>query len=446
MKLINIPSYAKKAIDMLKYAGYDAYIVGGCVRDALLGISANDHDITTNALPQKTAEVFSSYHVIDTGLKHGTLTVVIDKTPVEITTYRIDGEYKDNRRPETVSFTGKIEEDLARRDFTVNAMAYSPENGIVDCFGGKSDLENKIIRCVGDADRRFNEDALRILRAMRFAAALGFEIEEKTKTSILKNRHLLKNIAAERIQVEFFKLICGRDATKIIDEYRDVLAVFMPQIAPMFGFEQLTKYHCFDVWQHSLHTLGHTSPNLTLRLAALFHDIGKPDVFTIDENGCGHFYSHPKFSIEHTRNILNALKCDNATKHRVLTLIEHHDAFIHTTKKSVKKWLGKLGEDMFFELMELQAADSYAHAEPFVDNRIEQIEEIKKLAHEIIDEGECFSLSDLAVNGKDMIALGLVSTQIGQALSSLLEMVINGEIANDKEVLINKAKEIYGGK
>ncbi len=442
--MINVASYAKTAIDMLTAAGYEAYIVGGCVRDSLMGRAANDYDITTNALPQKTAEVFSSYHVIDTGLKHGTLTVVIDKTPIEITTYRIDGEYKDNRRPESVSFTGKIEEDLARRDFTINAMAYSPTGGLVDCFGGQNDLAKKIIRCVGEADRRFNEDALRILRAMRFAAVLGFEIEEETKKSILKNRELLKNIAAERIQTEFFKLICGKDAEKIIDEYRDVLAVFMPQITPMFGFEQKNKYHRFDVWQHSLYALKCTESCLTLRLAALFHDIGKPDSFTKDENGCGHFYSHAKFSIEHTRNILNALKCDNATKHRVLTLIEHHDAFIHTTKKSVKKWLGRLGEDVFFELMDLQAADTYAHAEQFTDERIKQIASIRTIAREIIDEGECFSLRDLATDGKDMMALGFVSKQIGQVLNTLLEMVINGELANDKDVLMKKASEIGG--
>ena len=440
--MINLPSYAKKAIDILENAGFDAYIVGGCVRDTLLSRTASDYDITTNALPQQTALIFSSYNVIDTGLKHGTLTVIIDKTPIEITTYRVDGEYKDNRRPESVFFTNKIEQDLSRRDFTVNAMAYSPKNGIIDCFGGKSDLEKKIIRCVGDADKRFGEDALRILRAMRFAAVLEFEIADNTAKSIHKNKNLLKNISAERIQAEFFKLICGKNAVKIINEYKDVLSVFIPQIIPMFGFKQHSKYHFLDVWHHSLCALESTAPKPALRLAALFHDIGKPDAFTIDDEGFGHFYSHAKFSIEHTRSILNSLKCDNATKNRVLTLIKYHDAVIHPTKKSVKKWLGKLGEDMFFELMELQSADTHAHAKQFVDERLSQIARIKSLAEEIINEGECFSLRDLAVNGKDMIEAGFVNAQIGQALSLLLDKVINGEIDNNKDVLIKKAKEI----
>lgn len=440
--MIFIPPYARKAIDILTNAGYDAYIVGGCVRDALLGKDANDYDITTNALPQNTAEVFSSYHVIDTGIKHGTVTVVIDKMPIEITTFRIDGEYKDNRRPENVEFTANIQDDLARRDFTINAMAYSPEKGIVDCYNGRDDLKSKIIRCVGDADTRFNEDALRILRALRFASVLGFDIHAETKKSIHKNSSLLKNIASERIQAEFFKLVCGENAAKIVSEYKDVLAVFMPQISKMFGFEQRNKYHNLDVWNHSLKAFSYTEQKLCLRLAALFHDIGKPDSYTVDENGCGHFYSHAKTSISLTRDILNSLKCDNATKHRVIVLIENHDNIIHPTKKNIKKMLGKLDKEVFFELMELQKADSYAHAEPYDSERISYIDEIISLAKEIINEGECFSTKMLAVDGHDMISIGLSSTRIGKMLSTLLDLVISGKVENEKNTLIETAKKI----
>jgi len=440
IELIKIPSYAKTILDTLQKNGYDAYIVGGCVRDNMLGRGASDYDITTNALPHQVYEVFKAYHVIDTGIKHGTVTVVIEKMPVEITTYRIDGEYKDNRRPECVSFTKNIEDDLARRDFTINAMAYNEKRGLVDCFGAQSDLKGKIIRCVGDADTRFTEDALRILRALRFASVLGFEIEEKTKISIHKNKELLKNIAKERICIEFFKLICGKNADKIIDEYKDVIAVFIPQIEAMFGFEQHSKYHIYDVWQHSVCALSHTKPKLCLRLAALFHDIGKKDCFTLDENGEGHFYSHAKKSAEHTRDILNLLRCDNATKHDVLKLIEYHDAQICETKKSIKKWLGRLDEELFFDLICLQKADTLAHAKSYIEDRLSALDKIEVLAKEVIDEGECFSLKHLAVDGHDMLSLGFEGKQIGNVLDRLLTLVIEGKIENDTNALIAKAK------
>lgn len=440
INLINIPSYAKFALDTLEKNGYDAYIVGGCVRDNMLGMSASDYDITTNALPHQVYEVFKNYHVIDTGIKHGTVTVVVEKMPLEITTYRIDGEYKDNRRPEQVTFTKNIEDDLARRDFTINAMAYNEKRGIVDCFGGRADLEKKIIRCVGDADTRFTEDALRILRALRFASVLGFGIEQKTKISIHKNKELLKNIAKERICTEFFKLICGKNADKIIDEYKDVIAVFIPQIEGIFDFDQHSKYHIYDVWGHSVCALSHTEPKLHLRLAALFHDIGKADCFTLDENGEGHFYSHAKKSVEHTRDILNSLRCDNATKHDVLKLIEYHDAQICETKKSIKKWLGRLGENLFFDLICLQKADTLSHAKPYIAPRVSALEKIEFLAKEVIAEGECFSLKHLAVNGRDMISLGFKGKQIGNALDELLALVIDGKIENDRNALIEKAK------
>ena len=438
-----LPRYVQTALHILEQNGYEAYIVGGCVRDSLLGAPPSDYDITTNALPQQALAAFCGFHTIETGLQHGTVTVVLDKNPVEITTFRIDGDYKDNRHPEQVTFTAALQDDLARRDFTVNALAYHPNTGLVDCFGGLEDLQNGRIRCVGEPDLRFREDALRIMRALRFSSALGFTIEAQTEKSIHKNRALLTNIAAERIQSEFFKLLCGAAPASLLDQYRDVLAVFLPEIVPMFGFAQHSKYHDSDVWEHSLRAFSAVEEKkLPLRLAALLHDVGKPACFTIDEDGAGHFYGHAKQSEALTRDILNHLKCDNATKHSVLTLVQYHDAQIAPTKKSVKRWLGRLGQTMFFDLLTLQAADASAHAKPYVKARLQALDEIRSLAQEVLEEGACFSLRDLAVNGKDMLALGLEGVQIGKTLNLLLEGVIDGALENEKHALLTFAEHL----
>lgn len=438
--IIDVPLYVQKAIDCLKEDGYSAYIVGGCVRDSLLGVCPYDYDITTNALPEDIIRVFSGEKMFDAGLKHGTVSVVLEGNVIEITTYRIDGEYIDSRRPERVEFTDKIEQDLARRDFTVNAMAYSREIGIVDCFWGKSDLEKRLVRCVGDADVRFSEDALRIMRALRFASVLGFDIEADTSQSIHKNKNLLKNIAAERIRDEFFKLICGSAAEKILREYRDVIAVFIPQIEQTFDFEQKSVYHNLDVYSHCVRAMIYAKPEPHLRMSALLHDIGKPACFTLDENGCGHMYKHAAKSAQMAREILNSLKCDNEIKHKVITLIEKHDLSIMPDRKNIKKWLGKLGEDMFFDLLEIKKADTYAQTPDITEKRIKEIEKIKEIAADVILEGECFSLKNLAVDGHDMIELGLDGKKIGEALSYLLEGVIESRFINGKEYLISEIK------
>lgn len=436
-----LPPYVQTALHILAQHGYEAYIVGGCVRDSLLGKTPADYDITTNALPQQVLAAFGGFHTIETGLQHGTVTVVLEKIPVEITTYRIDGDYIDNRHPEQVTFTAKLQDDLARRDFTVNALAYHPKTGLVDWFGGVEDLQSGRIRCVGEPDRRFGEDALRIMRALRFSSVLGFEIETETERSIHKNRALLTQIAMERIQSEFFKLLCGAAPTPLLDAYRDVIAIFMPEIAPMFGFDQHSKYHDSDVWGHSLRAFAAIEEqSLPLRLAALLHDVGKPDCFTLDEAGNGHFYGHTKQSEALARRILNRLRCDNATKHAVLTLVQYHDAQIAASKKSVKRWLGRLGEPMFFDLLALQAADASAHAAPYVKPRLQALAEIRAIAHAVLEEGACFSLRDLAVNGSDMIQLGLEGVQIGKTLRLLLDSVIDGALINEKQTLINFVK------
>lgn len=440
--MMYLPAYVRTALSVLEQNGYDAYIVGGCVRDSLLGLTPLDYDITTNALPQQVLAAFCAFHTIETGIKHGTVTVLIDNQPVEIINLRIDGDYRDNRRPEHVTFTANLTGDLARRDFTVNAMAYREQTGLVDLFDGQADLKNKCIRCVGVPDVRFSEDALRIMRALRFAAVLGFDIEQNTAQSIHKNRLLLQNIAAERIQAELFKLLCGMAAERLLDAYRDVLAVFMPEIAPMFGFDQHSKYHDSDVWEHSLRAFAAVKEkNPPLRLAALLHDIGKPCSFTQDEDGTGHFYGHAKQSVSLARDLLNRLRCDNTTKQAVLTLIEYHDAQLAPTPKSVKRWLGRLGSELFFDLIRLQEADSAAHAAPYVPERLAALGQIRALAQETLDEGACFSLRDLAVGGHDMLALGLHGPQIGAVLQYLLELVIEGSIENEKNVLLRAARE-----
>lgn len=430
-----LPPQVEFALNKLHSAGYEAFIVGGCVRDILRGETPSDYDITTSAEPEQTKAVFKGERIIETGLKHGTVTLLKEDTPLEITTYRIDGDYADNRRPNSVTFTKSLKEDLARRDFTVNAFAYSPQTGIVDAFGGEDDLKNGIIRSVGDADRRFNEDALRIMRALRFSSVLGFTIEAETKKSILKNKSLLKNISAERIATELIKLLCGKNAKQIILEYFEVLEVILPEISGMKGFDQKTPYHIYNLLEHTAVALQNTPPVPSLRLAALLHDIGKVEAFFIDDNGTGHFYGHPKISFEKSKVALKRLKLDNATTDLVLTLVKYHDTQIEPTEKSVKKALNKFTPDLFFKLMEIKKADTLAQNPKHC--RIPQIEKLETIAKEIISKGDCFSLKDLAVNGNDLINIGIpAGKKLGEALELLLEAVINEEVENEKNALL----------
>ncbi|MBQ3562784.1 MAG: tRNA nucleotidyltransferase, partial [Clostridia bacterium] len=291
--MFNLPHQVDFALNKLIAAGYEAFIVGGCIRDILRQKAPSDYDITTSAEPEQTKAVFEGEKIIETGLKHGTVTLLKDGMPLEITTYRIDGAYADNRRPTSVQFTKSLTEDLARRDFTINAMAFSKKTGIVDPFGGEADLQNKIIRSVGDADRRFNEDALRLMRAIRFASVLGFKIEEKTKISIFKNKNLLKNISSERIAAELVKLLCGKNAKQIIIDYFEVLEVILPEISQMKNFNQNNPHHIYPLLEHTAIAVENTPAEPPLRLAMLLHDCGKPDALTIDERGVSHFYGHP---------------------------------------------------------------------------------------------------------------------------------------------------------
>jgi len=430
------------ALDMLNNCGFEAYAVGGCIRDSLLNITPHDWDICTNALPQQILSVFDGFKTATAGIKHGTVAVLIEGEPIEITTYRIDGEYADNRRPESVSFTSQLSEDLSRRDFTVNAMAYSKSMGFVDIFGGAEDLRKKLIRCVGSPDLRFGEDALRIVRAVRFAAQLNFKIESQTHLSILKNKGLLNNIAVERIRAEFDRLICSSGAVEVLDSYREVIAVFIPDIVPMFGFEQNNPHHCYDVWRHTLASIANAETNLLLRLSLFFHDIGKPHSYSSDSKGIGHFYGHSKISADITEQAMRRLKYDNAAIQTVVLLVKLHDVQFDCEPKAIKHWLNKIGEQNLRLLLKIKICDNLAQ-HPDYRERAKKAKECELLLDGIIKQNDCFCLKQLAATGGDLINIGMQQGKaVGEMLNILLQKVIDGECENDKEKLLALAKKI----
>ena len=436
---ITLPAPVRAAIERLGARGFEAYAVGGCVRDSLIGRTPQDWDITTSALPEETKEVFSDCRLVETGIRHGTVTVLLDGQPLEITTYRIDGDYIDNRHPSSVTFSRSLEDDLARRDFTVNAMAYHPREGIVDLYGGREDLTKQLVRAVGDPETRFDEDGLRILRGLRFASSLGFAIEEKTAKAIHKKKELLKNISPERIREEFSKLIVGKGAREILLDYSDVISVFLPELAPCVGFDQESKYHCYDVYQHMVEALAVSNPDLITRLALLLHDIGKPDTFFRDERG-GHFYDHFKRGAEMTEVILKRLRFPNDIVERVTHLVARHDVPIPATDRSVKRLMREFSDEDIDRLMEIKRCDRLAHAEGHRDP-VESLTAIPELVKKIREEESCFNLSGLAVKGDDLIAAGIpAGPEIGDILQKLLDKVIDGELPNDKEILLNEIK------
>lgn len=437
---ISIPKQAAAIVDTLKKNGYEAYVVGGCVRDSLLGRVPEDWDICTSATPEQTIASFPGFNIIETGLQHGTVTVVVEHKPYEVTTYRVDGGYTDHRRPDSVEFVSRLEDDLARRDFTINAMAYNHDAGLVDCFGGVKDLNDGIVRCVGEANRRFDEDALRIMRALRFASAFEFSIDCQTAKSVHKNKDTLSGIAAERIQVELMKLLRGNGAAGILDEYSDVFAVIIPELSPLFGFEQKNGYHNLDVWQHTVEAVRSSPCDAVLRLALLLHDIAKPSCFFLDDNAVGHFYGHEHQGAEMAAKILRRLKFDNDTIKRVKCLIEHHDAQITAQSKSVKRWLNKIGENSFRQLLYMRRADIMAQAPQYQKTRLEALDSVENCLNEVIKQQQCFCLKDLAVNGNDMIKIGITNgRQIGATLKWLLRCVINDELPNERSPLIESA-------
>ena len=441
MCTIPLPAGVARALSMMENAGYEAFIVGGCVRDALMGIPPKDYDITTSALPEETKAVFREYRVIEMGIQHGTVTVMMEGMPLEITTYRTEGTYSDNRHPDSVSFTTSLREDVARRDFTMNAIAYSPTRGLIDHFGGEADIRAGIIRCVGDPDTRFREDALRMMRGIRFASVLGFRIEENTAAAIRGNRERIPTVSAERIRVELTKLLCGVNVKNVLMDWWDVLGVVIPEILPMHNFDQKTPYHIYDVWEHTAVAVSETPPVTHLRLSAFLHDIGKPSSFFTDEKGIGHFYGHPAVSAEMAEEILARLKYDNVTRCRVITLVKEHDRIIEPTDTAVKRALSRLTPEVFFNLLAIKRADNLAQSPNYRD-RLETYEAIEAMAQDILEKNECISVAALAVNGSDLIALGMKpGKEIGEMLSHLLEQVIRGKLENEQEELLSYVKK-----
>ena len=437
---MEMPGYVQNVLTALEAAGYEAWCVGGCVRDLMLGRAPEDWDVTTNALPEATMALFGS-HAFPTGLRHGTVTVREEHRSVEVTTYRVDGDYHDHRRPDPVVFTPALEEDLRRRDFTVNAMALSLRGDLRDPFGGQADLKAGVLRCVGKPERRFGEDALRILRGLRFAAVLGFAMDPAAAAGIHGHRALLKDIAAERIQVELFKLLCGKDAAAVLREYPDVVGVFWPEILPMVGFDQRNRHHCYDVWEHTLHAVEAVEPEPVLRCAMLLHDVGKPRCFTVDQDGNGHFYGHPEISRELADDMLRRLKCAAAFRETVVRLVEWHDRNIPRTDRGLRRALRALGEEDLRRLILVKRADNLAQAPEYRDTQRE-IDRAEAILDKLVAADACFSLGQLTVNGRDLAALGLSGSEIGRTLNALLDKVVDGELPNERTALLEAARKL----
>lgn len=436
---MEIPENVQAVLKTLEAAGHEAWCVGGCVRDALMGRSPEDWDVTSSARPEETLALFG-HRGLPTGLKHGTVTVKTEEGPVEVTTYRIDGTYRDHRRPETVAFSRSLDEDLARRDFTVNAMARNLRGELRDPFGGREDLRRGILRCVGEPDRRFQEDALRILRGLRFAATLGLGIEPGTAAAVRRNRDGLRNIAAERIQAEFFKLLPGKDAAEVLRGCPEAFGVFWPELLAMVGFRQRNRHHCFDVWEHTLHALAAAPGDLVLRCTMLLHDVGKPDSFTLDEQGVGHFYGHPAVSRDLADKMLRRLKCGTAFRETVVRLVEWHDKDIPRTDKSIRRALRILGEEDLRRLILVKRADNLGQAPAYWD-RQKELDKAEEILDKLLAEDACFSLKQLALKGGDLLALGLSGPAVGKALEELLEKVIDGVLPNDREALLEHVRK-----
>lgn len=431
-----IPTSVESILSRLTQHGYKAYLVGGCVRDYIAGIPPHDFDVTTSATPDKILAVFHDAKTVPTGISHGTVTVIMNNTSVEVTTFRCDGDYSDHRRPDSVTFSTEYRDDAARRDFTMNAIAYNNEEGIVDPFGGAEDIKQGIIRAVGDPYKRFDEDALRILRAVRFASVLGFEIEGNTSNAIHELCHLLSDVSAERISSELTKLLCGKNVIKILTEYSDVISTVIPEITPMIGFCQHNPHHIYDVWEHTVHTVDSIKPVPYLRLAALFHDVGKPSTFSIQSDGLGHFYGHSAAGCTIAEGIIKRLKLPNDIRDKVLTIIKYHDLQIPAEKSSVMKFMRRHGSDTLTDLIEMFKADNLALSPEF-HSRQQHYDRLAELMQEILNEDACFSLKDLAVNGKDLIALGVKEgKQIGALLNLLLDKVIASQLPNSKDALL----------
>lgn len=437
-KRIILPKNVNKIIEILQVHGYEAYAVGGCVRDSILGRVPGDWDITTSAMPEETKALFA--RTFDTGIEHGTVTVLLEGEGFEVTTYRIDGKYEDNRHPKKVTFTRSLKEDLLRRDFTINAMAYNEKNGLVDIFGGIEDLNNEVIRCVGNAMERFSEDALRILRGIRFAAQLGFKIDKETQSGMKTLAPTLQKISAERIQAELVKMLVSDRPELMRDAY--VLGItkqFLPEFDLLMETQQETPHHMYSVGEHTIRALCNVRADKILRLTMLLHDMGKPALKTVDDMGRAHFKKHAIESEIITKRVLKRLKFDNETLHKVSKLVLYHDYRMPAEAKNVRRAMNKIGEELFPYYMEVRRADVLAQSMYKRDEKIKNLDDIEKIYQEIAENGQCVSLKDLAVTGKDLIEAGMKpGKEIGEKLDKLLELVLEKPELNTKVTLLKQ--------
>lgn len=438
------PPVVGEALRRLEARGFQAWCVGGCVRDSLLGKVPSDWDIATSALPQETKACFAGERLVEAGAAHGTIAwVPSGGHPIEITTFRSDGAYTDSRHPDSVAFSRRLEDDLSRRDFTVNAMAWHPQRGLVDLFHGQEDLSAGLLRCVGEPARRFSEDALRILRCLRFSSQLGFAIHPDTARALWEKRELLLALSHERVREELTKLLCGQGAAAVLRQYAAVVFTVLPELAPMKGCAQETPYHCFDVWEHTLHAVDYAPQQGDLRWAALLHDAGKPGRKTRSADGVAHFYGHPPESGRIARQLLTRLRFSNKERDWIAALVDHHEDAMPMGEAHLKGLLGRYGERFVFTLFQLQEADMSAKAPGVFARRLPDLEESRALARAILERGDCLTLGDMALTGEDLKALGVApGPEMGKLLRRLLEAVQRGEAANTPAALGELAKRL----
>lgn len=439
---IRLPDKVHKIIDTLESAGFEAYAVGGCVRDSVLGREPDDWDITTSARPEEIQRLFP--RTIDTGIRHGTVTVMLDREGFEVTTYRIDGEYEDSRHPKEVTYTASLEEDLKRRDFTINAMAYNEGRGLVDLYEGMRDIQAGVIRCVGDARERFTEDALRMMRAVRFSAQLGYEIDQATREAIAALAPSLQKISAERIQTELVKLVTSPHPDYLRIAYETgITAQILPEFDLCMETPQNNPHHCYSVGEHILHAMLAVEADKVLRLGMLFHDIGKPQTMTVDEEGITHNKQHPEVGAKMTDKIMRRLKFDNDTTDKVTKLVLYHDQKIETTEGGVRRAVNRMGEDIFQMMFPVRRADVAAQSDYRREEKLQELSYIEALYEEVCRRGDAVTLKDLAVSGADLIAQGMKpGREMGAALQELLERVLDDPSLNTKEKLIEISKKI----
>ena len=432
-----LPEAVAGCIAALEGAGYPCYAVGGCVRDACLGLTPHDYDLCTAAPPETIRAIFSHRQLVLAGEKHGTVGVVTDSGVIEITTFRTEGGYQDSRHPDWVRFVDRIEDDLARRDFTVNAMAYSPTRGFTDPFGGRDDLKNHILRAVGDPPTRFEEDALWILRGVRFAVRFGLAVEQNTMAAMEQTAPLMEHLARERVFEELCKLLPLVSAEELL-QFAPILTQVLPELAPTVGFCQYSRHHAYDIFTHTAHVTAAVPADLTLRWAALLHDVGKVPTLSRDEAGEGQFLGHAKVSAQMADAALLRLKAPTALRQQVVLLIEKHMTLIVPERKTVRRWLSRLGAATLEQLLVLQEADMGSKGTG-IPKELDQIAAIRRLMAEIEAENACLSIRDLAVNGHDLMTLGYTGKEIGQTLQKLLDQVLDETIPNEKNALLEAA-------